>query len=57
MDWEIEGIKKEPKTFLIVNQGMKNPQNPRYARVNLNENSLSMVNAGFRSMGVKENNT
>ncbi len=57
MGWEIKDFRREPKTFNIVNRGEKNPQNPRYARVNLNNNTLSMVNEGFRGMGVKESNT
>ncbi|MCW3788930.1 alpha-L-arabinofuranosidase C-terminal domain-containing protein [Plebeiibacterium sediminum] len=59
MGWDIERTNPDSFHFIITNRGTENPQNPRYASVILNDNksSLSLVNEGFRGMGVKENNT
>ena len=59
MGWDVEKTTPDSFHFMITNQGEKNPNNPRYATIILNDNksSLSLVNEGFKGMGVKENNT
>ncbi len=59
MGWDIEKTVPDAFHFTVINRGSEFAQNPRYARIELNDNksSLFMVNEGFRGMGVKENNT
>ncbi|MCW3787821.1 alpha-L-arabinofuranosidase C-terminal domain-containing protein [Plebeiibacterium sediminum] len=59
MGWEVEKTNPDSFHFIITNRGTENPQNPRYASVKLNDNksSLSLINEGFRGMGVKMSNT
>nr|WP_321450978.1 alpha-L-arabinofuranosidase C-terminal domain-containing protein [uncultured Carboxylicivirga sp.] len=59
MGWDIERTNPDAFHFLITNRGGKSPHNPRFATVLLDEkqSNFSMVNEGFRGMGVKHNNT
>lgn len=56
--WLVEKASKDSSHFIIVNRGVSD-SNPRYASIKINkENSgFSIINSGFRGMGVKENNT
>ena len=59
MGWDVEKTTPDSFHFIITNRGSENSQNPRYASVKLNDNksSLSLINEGFRGMGVKMGNT
>ncbi len=59
MGWDVEKTNPDSFHFIITNRGAENPQNPRYASVKLNDNksSLSLINEGFRGMGVKMSKT
>ncbi len=59
MGWDVEKTNPDSFHFMITNRGAENPQNPRYASVKLNDNksSLSLINEGFRGMGVKMSKT
>lgn len=54
--WLVEKASKDSSHFIVVNRGESDP-NPRYASIRITkENSgFSIINSGFRGMGVKEN--
>jgi alpha-L-arabinofuranosidase len=55
--WKVDVASNDSSHFLIINRGIINEANPRYARVTLNDanEKLSITNSGFRGMGVKQN--
>jgi len=55
--WKIDIASNDSSHFLILNRGVLNESNPRFARVTLKEDvgKLSITNSGFRGMGVKQN--
>jgi len=58
MGWKI--LKNDTTTgVLIINQGLKNPANPRFARITLavGDTSFGISNEGFRGMGIKKGMT
>ncbi|QEK51364.1 alpha-L-arabinofuranosidase [Pedobacter aquae] len=52
MGWTLEGKKVEGE-MLVLNRGEANSSNPRFLRVLVNKEPKSMVNEGFRGMGIK----
>lgn len=58
MGWNIEVGSTDSSHFTVFNRSVTNPNNPRFARVKVNEKtgSLSITNVGFRGMGVKKDN-
>jgi alpha-L-arabinofuranosidase len=52
MGWTLEGKKVEGE-MLVLNRGEANSSNPRFLRVQVNKEPKSMVNEGFRGMGIK----
>lgn len=56
--WKINVASKDSSHFVIINRGMLNEANPRFARITLKEGEakLSLTNSGFRGMGIKQNN-
>jgi len=60
MGWEEQNkdkysVNKESGYTLIINRGVKNLSNPRFARVNVNtDKSYGLTNGGFRGMGIKK---
>lgn len=52
MGWTLEGKKVEGE-MLVINRGEANSSNPRFLRVLVNKEPKSMVNEGFRGMGIK----
>jgi alpha-N-arabinofuranosidase len=55
--WKVDVASKDSSHFLIINRGMINEANPRFARVTLKDVSekFSITNSGFRGMGIKQN--
>jgi alpha-L-arabinofuranosidase len=55
--WKVDVASKDSSHFLILNHGLLNETNPRFARVTLIEGTgkLGIVNSGFRGMGIKQN--
>ncbi len=58
MGWSIPATGTDSSHFIIMNRSSLNENNPRYARITLKEGMkpLSVTNAGFRGMGIKQNN-
>jgi alpha-N-arabinofuranosidase len=56
--WTITMTSKDSSHFLILNRGIMNENNPRFARITLKEplDTFSITNTGFRGMGIKQNN-
>jgi alpha-N-arabinofuranosidase len=56
--WKIDVASKDSSHFLILNRGLLNAANPRFARVTINDGTgkISITNSGFKGMGVKQNN-
>jgi alpha-N-arabinofuranosidase len=56
--WKIDIASKDSSHFVIINRGMLNDANPRFARITLKEGDgkLSLTNSGFRGMGIKKDN-
>ena len=52
--WIIEGASFFNKPLQIINRGNENSSNPRIARIQVKD-SVCLVNAGFRGMGIQEN--
>ncbi|WP_026903151.1 alpha-L-arabinofuranosidase C-terminal domain-containing protein [Pedobacter glucosidilyticus] len=52
MGWTVEGKKVEGE-LLILNRGDVNTANPRFLRVQVQKEAKSMVNEGFKGMGIK----
>lgn len=52
--WDIEGASFFNSPMQIVNRGITYANNPRVARISVSD-SVSIVNKGFRGIGVKEN--
>lgn len=52
--WNVEGASFFNKPLQIINRGNENSSNPRIVRVKVKD-SVCVVNAGFRGMGIKEN--
>jgi alpha-L-arabinofuranosidase len=55
--WKVDVASKDSSHFLIINRGLMNEANPRFARVTLKDRDdwFSITNSGFRGMGIKEN--
>jgi len=55
--WKIDVTSKDSSHFVILNRGVLNETNPRFARITLKEGSdkLGITNSGFRGIGVKQN--
>ena len=56
--WTISKTSKDSSHFVILNRGILNENNPRFARITLKEGTgnFSISNSGFRGMGIKQNN-
>ena len=56
--WKVDAVSKDSSHFVIQNRSELNGNNPRFARITLNEGSgkYSISNSGFRGMGIKQNN-
>jgi len=56
--WAISKTSKDSSHFVILNRGILNENNPRFARITLKEGTgnFSISNSGFRGMGIKQNN-
>lgn len=56
MGWIVDLRPNENSFFGIVNDATKHPDNPRYAQIRIEKEgeSVSLINAGFRGMGLKE---
>jgi alpha-N-arabinofuranosidase len=56
--WKIDIASKDSSHFVIINRGKVNEANPRFARITLKEGDgkLSLINSGFRGMGIKQDN-
>lgn len=56
--WKIDSASKDSSHFVIQNRSELNENNPRFARITLNEGvgKFSISNSGFRGMGIKQNN-
>jgi alpha-N-arabinofuranosidase len=56
--WKIDIASKDSSHFVIINRGIMNDANPRFARITLKEGDgkLSLTNSGFRGMGIKQDN-
>ena len=55
--WKIDVASKDSSHFMILNRGLLNESNPRFARITLKDGDgkLSITNSGFRGMGIKQN--
>lgn len=55
--WKIDLASTDSSHFMIINRGILNESNPRFARVALKNGigKLSITNSGFKGMGVKQN--
>ncbi len=55
--WKVDVTSKDSSHFVIINRGLLNETNPRFARVTLKESNgkFGISNSGFRGMGVKKN--
>src|SRR5450759_799313 len=56
--WKVDVASKDSSHFVIQNRSELDENNPRFARITLNEGTgkLSITNSGFRGMGIKQNN-
>jgi len=56
--WKVDAASKDSSHFVIQNRSELDENNPRFARIMLNEGTgkLSITNSGFRGMGIKQNN-
>jgi alpha-N-arabinofuranosidase len=56
--WKVDVAGKDSSHFLILNRGLLNEANPRFARVTIKDGTrkISITNSGFKGMGVKQNN-
>jgi alpha-N-arabinofuranosidase len=54
--WKIDVASKDSSHVVILNRGILNEANPRFARISLKEGDgkLSLTNSGFRGMGIKK---
>ena len=54
--WKVDVTSKDSSHFVIINRGLLNETNPRFARVTLKEGTgkFGITNSGFRGMGVKK---
>lgn len=54
--WKVDVTSKDSSHFVIINRGLLNETNPRFARVTLKEGTgkIGIINSGFRGMGVKK---
>lgn len=59
MGWKMAGSKVKEGDFLVLNREANDSINPRYLHVNVHDatakNDISIINEGFRGMGVKQN--
>lgn len=55
--WKVDNVSNDSSHFVIINKGVINEANPRFARIFLKEGTvaLSVTNSGFRGMGIKQN--
>jgi len=57
MGWKVQGRKYSEGTILVLNRKEEQSTNPRYLHVTLDQDApgdLSLVNEGFRGMGIKQ---
>jgi alpha-N-arabinofuranosidase len=54
MGWTIQRKTANEGELLVVNRKEKNAANPRYLQVNTNKGNFSLVNEGFKGIGVKK---
>ena len=57
MGWKVEGRKNTEGTLVVQNRQQANTSNPRYIQLklqNVSKGDLSLVNEGFRGMGIKK---
>jgi alpha-L-arabinofuranosidase len=55
--WKVDVASKDSSHFLILNNGLLNEANPRFARVTIKEGTgrFGITNSGFKGMGIKQN--
>lgn len=57
MGWKVEGYNRNSFNLFVLNREKTNPNNPRYIKVIVGKDGCkSLVNNGFRGMGIKEGN-
>ncbi len=56
--WQVKAQSKDSSALIILNRGIVNQNNPRYARVSVDEgmSAYCLSNTGFRGMGLKQGN-
>jgi alpha-N-arabinofuranosidase len=56
--WKVDVASSDSSHFVIQNRGEVNTSNPRFARIALDGriSKFSILNSGFRGMGIKQNN-
>jgi alpha-N-arabinofuranosidase len=54
--WKVDVASKDSSHFLILNRGLLNEANPRFARVTVKDGSgkYGIINSGFKGMGIKK---
>jgi alpha-L-arabinofuranosidase len=54
--WKVDVVSKDSSHFLILNRGIMNEANPRFARVTVKDGSgkYGIINSGFKGMGIKK---
>jgi alpha-L-arabinofuranosidase len=54
--WKVDVASQDSSHFLILNRGLLNEANPRYARVTVSQGTgrFGITNSGFRGMGIKQ---
>jgi alpha-L-arabinofuranosidase len=55
--WKVDVASNDSSHFLILNRGLLNEANPRFARVTIKEGAgkFGITNSGFKGMGIKQN--
>lgn len=54
MGWIVQREKANEGDILVVNRKEENSANPRYIQVNTSNGNLSLINEGFKGIGVKK---
>ncbi|HLO59157.1 MAG TPA: alpha-L-arabinofuranosidase C-terminal domain-containing protein [Bacteroidales bacterium] len=54
MGWAVKVKDKDSSHLLIINRGIENINNPRFARIKVDDesNPVCLINSGFRGMGI-----
>jgi alpha-N-arabinofuranosidase len=55
--WKVNMVTTDSSHFVILNRGILNESNPRFARITLKDgmNNFFISNSGFRGIGIKQN--